>query len=206
MCSPQIWDPNFTPQVPGSAPWAAEGGVRRQGPSFLSPRRLWRRVSQEVPGPLPWCPGPVPPVPSPEAGACDLSLRLVPQTEGRVQGGASGAGRSCLRMQIPGPLTDSGLPLHRPHPPHPCSGCFSRRTPLPGHRPPAWDRKGATGSSPGAKAPSKLLPQSQGPARMLPYPRGRPCAVASLRALPLPRPGVGMSDQVSTCWALWGGA
>lgn len=75
MCSPQVWDPNFTPQVPGSAPWAAEGGVRRQGPSFLSPRRLWRRVSQEVPGPLPWCPGPVPPVPSPEACPSDRGPR-----------------------------------------------------------------------------------------------------------------------------------
>lgn len=61
-------------EAPGSAPWATEGGVR-PGPFLPLPRRLWRRVSQEVPGPLPWCPGPVPPVPSPEACPSDRGPR-----------------------------------------------------------------------------------------------------------------------------------
>lgn len=76
MCSPQVWDPNFTPR--GGArkcPMGHGGRCEAPGPFLPLPRRLWRRVSQEVPGPLPWCPGPVPPVPSPEACPSDRGPR-----------------------------------------------------------------------------------------------------------------------------------
>lgn len=167
-------------EVPGSAPWAAEGGVRRQGPSFLSREDSGGGSPRRSQAPSPGAQGPYRPSPP---------LRLVPQTEGRVQGGASGAGRSCLRMQTPGPLTDSGLPLHRPPPAPPLQRLLLQANP------PSRSQTPGLGQERGHWE----LPRSQSTLQTPPAVTG-PCACAAVSERSLLRRGLSQGPALGQAW------
>lgn len=181
MCSPQVWDPNFTPRGGARKCPVGRGGRCEARALPSSPREDSGGGSpRRSQAPSPGAQGPSRPSPP---------LRLVPQTEGRVQGGASGAGRSCLRMQIPGPLTDSGLPLHRPPLAPPLQRLLLQANP------PSRSQTPSLGQERGHWE----LPRSQSTLQTPPAVTG-PCACAAVSERSLLRRGLSQGPALGQAW------